>query len=355
MLTFKSPLRKRPFTCEIAPNGNLMIAHAEHAQRQLHMNVPEERGPYFLKVYEHVGSGGAIGDNGEWELHYVDNIPEDHISFCKRYPLHVLVNDAMKEPTRGWSHHKKFVEIAVEWENNKNVLNMGNGRFKTRSRPGERQNHIEFEATSFGMIMREWLDSTQFGVYTSVRQNHIEFEATSFGMIMREWLDSTQFGVYTSVFDWNKFNSLTVLKFKHFHYIHNRKIIFHANPKRCISICCDITYRANPKRCDPTYNESTLLVSQNKMFKPIIEFPLELPRSKTWNVWHTLCGIPVNDNLTVTLLGKEAGEMLRFYYDGKYHHDFKLPHPAFTILLSPDQLTLTVVGVNQITKIDLDT
>jgi len=81
---------------------------------------------------------------------------------------------------------------------------------------------------------------------------------------------------------------------------------------------------------------------------------LELP---SFHIHRCICGIPVNDTLTILLVKNcytRTGNMLRFYHDGKYHHDFMLPFNAHTILLSPDGLTLTAMGYTQITQIDLD-
>lgn len=169
----------------------------------------------------------------------------------------------------------------------------------------------------------------------------LQLVSAPFGMVLVKFpsVDHDLINLYVAEWDWKNYNkSDTLMSFRHFGKV---KVYsgfgFNSNPNRCLYA----SWINKP--------EAGILSIEDREIK---NTKLEIPKS-----CRMLCGIPVNDTLSIGLMCKKAdvtGKILRFYKNGIYDHDFILPFRAYRLHLSPEGLTLTAVGIQYIIQIDLE-
>jgi len=187
MLTFKMPLRVKPIVSEIAPDGRLLFAHWKN--------------PHVI-IYEQIGT--------EWKIHKrVIPVQEPSDVACSRSPFYTQY--CLRQPIRAivghlWSSRHKTIEVGFGEQ--KCYLGMKDG------------------------FLTGYIESEEF----MTGYHCVSFQATLFGMILIEAVrpDHSRVNVYTAEFDWNEFESVSNLKFKHFAYLANSDLGFHTDPNRCI-------------------------------------------------------------------------------------------------------------------------
>ncbi len=219
----------------------------------------------------------------------------------------------------------------------------GDGRYPVRIRANDNQFLLDLTT---GVIDTSGKWAGNSAVEWS-RRCALHFRANDHLLVMCEStdLEQTRINIYVGAMDWSynpKTQSAPDVWVSFFGYFVNQFFGFHTNP--------------NLMMCASSFEE----------IKPIAE--IQVRDEKTGNLTRKglhlnrgerlFCGIPLDNGRSYGLVGEKSkgtGKAIRFYDEfGNTHHDFMLPSRAHTLLLSPDGLTLTAIGFDNITQIDVD-